>query len=41
MLLFAIESPSATEELWLNIGVIGSLVAAVVVGLVALRNRRR
>lgn len=38
---FAIENPSATEELWLTIGSIGACVAAIVVGLIALRNRKR
>ncbi len=33
--------PSGLESTLLTIGVIGSLVACVVVGLIALRNRRR
>lgn len=41
MLLLAIDPPTAAEDTWLTIGLIGSCVAAVVVGLVALRNRRR
>ncbi len=41
MLLFAIDSPTPAEDLWLTIGAIGTCVAALVVGLVALRNRKR
>jgi hypothetical protein len=33
--------PSGLESVLLEIGIIGSLVAAIVVGLIALRNRRR
>ncbi len=33
--------PSGLESTLLTVGVIGSLVACIVVGLIALRNRRR
>jgi hypothetical protein len=33
--------PSGLESVLLEIGVIGSIVAAIVVGVIALRNRRR
>lgn len=36
-----IEAPTPTESVLLDIAVIAALVAAVVVGLVALSNRRR
>lgn len=36
-----IEAPTPTESVLLDIAVIAALLAAVVVGLVALRNRRR
>jgi MYXO-CTERM domain-containing protein len=40
--MFAIDTePSAMESTLLTIGIIGGLVAAIVVGLFALRNRRR
>ncbi|WP_267463897.1 hypothetical protein [Actinokineospora iranica] len=41
MLLLAIDPPTPAEDLWLTIGVIGACVAAIVVGLRALRNRKR
>jgi|GraSoiStandDraft_41_1057321.scaffolds.fasta_scaffold5537323_2 hypothetical protein len=34
-------APSGLESTLLTIGVIGSLIACIVVGLLALRNRRR
>ncbi|MCP2267552.1 hypothetical protein LV75_000034 [Actinokineospora diospyrosa] len=37
----AIEPPSALESTLIDIAVLGGLVAAVVIGIMALRNRRR
>jgi hypothetical protein len=39
--LLLIEGPSATEEMILNIAIVAGLLAAVVVGLLHLRNRRK
>ncbi|GLZ38633.1 hypothetical protein [Actinokineospora sp. NBRC 105648] len=41
MLALQIEGPTATEQVWLDIVGIAVLVAALVTGLVALRNRNR
>jgi hypothetical protein len=41
VLTFAIENPTAAEDLWLTIGSIASCIAVIVVGLIALRNRKR
>lgn len=37
----AIEPPSALESTLIDIAILGGLVAAIVFGIIALRNRRR
>ncbi|HVK20687.1 MAG TPA: hypothetical protein VM677_04950 [Actinokineospora sp.] len=41
MLTFAIENPTAVEDTLLTVASIAACLAAVVVGLIAYRNRRR
>ncbi|RLK61525.1 hypothetical protein CLV68_2066 [Actinokineospora cianjurensis] len=36
-----VEPPSALESTLIDIAVLGGLVAAIVLGIIALRNRRR
>lgn len=39
--MLVVEGPGPVEDLLLTLGSIGACVAAIVVGVIALRNRRR